>query len=218
MNYSEHKKHFETAYKTGTDVWTHSPTPKQVSRLTEKLQKGALILELGSGRGLFSKHLAQIGFRVIGLDFEGNVVRKANNEIKDWGLEGKVKFLEGNALDIPFADTSFDAACDFGLFENLYKEDWPVYTREINRILKPGGFYLNVSLSNKTQNFFEFFPASSENRDFEKYGVHYHFFDREEMKNIFPGFEMISQEIFFKDSPRAPNKVALLETLFQKTK
>ncbi|OGI68064.1 hypothetical protein A2738_02645 [Candidatus Nomurabacteria bacterium RIFCSPHIGHO2_01_FULL_42_15] len=217
MDYQAHKTYFETAYKTGTDVWTHKPTNKQVAKLTSKLKKGDIILELGSGRGLFAKHLAEIGFRVIGLDFESAIVRKANEAIKDWKLEGKVGFLEGDALNIPLVNENFDGACDFGLFENLYKEDWPQYVKEIHRILKPGGLYLNVSLSSKTSGFFEFHPSASSTREFEKYGVHYYFFEGGEIKNIFKThFEVVSQEVKPTEVQRGMNKLTLIETLFKK--
>ena len=105
--------------------------------------------------------MAEMGYKVIGIDFESNIVQKANEEIKSWNLEGRLKFKEADALDIPFADVSFDGACDFGLLENLYKEDWPTYANEIFRILKPGGFYLNVSISRETKTFLEFSPKAS---------------------------------------------------------
>lgn len=214
MDYREHKKYFETAYKTGADIWTNALMKARGAKLMEKLPPGALILDIGSGRGLFGKLLADSGFRVIGIDFEGNIVKKANAEIKNWGLEGKLKFMEADALDIPFADASFDGACDFGLMETLYKADWPAYANEINRILKPGGFYLNVSLSRETQNFLDFSPISSADGEFEKYGIHYHFFERDEMKNIFEGkLKIMSQDVEFLEKPR---ELALLETLFQK--
>jgi ubiquinone/menaquinone biosynthesis C-methylase UbiE len=214
MNYLEHKKYFGTAYKTGADTWTHPYTTRESLKLTEKLSQGAYILDLGSGRGFLAKHLAETGFRVIGLDFEEEIVKKTNENVKDWGLEGKVKFVEGDALDIPFQDNSFDAACDFGLFETIFKEDWNKYASEINRVLKPGGFYLNVSLSSETQYFFEFSPKGSAEKDFEKYGIHYHFFEKEEIKNIFAeNFEIISQEIVLATKNKG---VVLLETLFQK--
>ena len=180
----------------------------------EKLKPDSLILDLGSGRGLLAKRLADDGFRVIGIDFEEGIVNKANAEIQNWGLTGKVKFMASDALDIPFTDASFDGACDFGLMENLYKEDWQKYASEIARVLKPGGFYLNVSLSRDTEKFFEFSPINSKDGEFEKYDLHYHFFDQYEMKNIFGAdFTVISQETEFL---KEPNKVAFLETLFIK--
>ncbi|MEI6580763.1 MAG: class I SAM-dependent methyltransferase [bacterium] len=216
MDYHEHKNYFETAYKTGTDIWTHLPMKARGEMLMEQLSPGALILDVGSGRGLFAKQLAETGFRVIGIDFEGNIVKKTNEEIKNWGLEGKLKFMEASALDIPFTDNSFDGVCDFGLLENLFQEDWGKYASEISRVLKPGGFYLNTSFSRETQHFFEFYPKGSENGEFEKYGVHYHFFNKDEMRDIFNHkLTPIEQDIEFTDKP---NQVALLETLFQKAK
>ena len=215
MLYHEHKKFFEVAYQNGTDTWTHLPIDSKGARLIENLKKGSMVLDVGSGRGLFAKQLAEAGYKVIGIDFEKSIVGKANKEIKNWKLEGKLRFVEADVLDIPFADTSFDAIYDFGLFENLYKEDWAKYAEEINRVLKPGGFYFNVSLSRETQRFFDFNPKNSENGDFEKYGMHYHFFEKEEIAKIFEGkLKIVSQEN--KHITNKPVDTILLESLFQK--
>lgn len=214
MSYLEHKKHFGVAYRTGTDAWTHPPTELEGLKFTERLLPGSKVLDIGSGRGFFAKHLAEMGFEVTGIDFEKDIIEKANENVKDWGLENKLKFIEADALTLPFADQSFDAACDFGLFETLYKEDWPVYANEIAHVLKPGAFYLNVSLSRETQHFFEFLPKKDMEGEFEKYGIHYHFFEKSEMENIFKDkFEIVSQE-----TTPSHRKVVLLETLFQKHK
>ena len=215
-NYNKHKEYFETAYRTGSDLWTHLPMKDRGNMLMEQLSPDSLILDVGSGRGLFAKQLVDAGYRVIGLDFEGNIVKKTNEDVKYWGLDGKLKFVEGDALDIPFTDDSFDGVCDFGLMENLYKEDWEQYASEVARVLKPGGFYLNTSLSRETQNFFEFYPKSSGAGEFQKYGVHYHFFNKDEMKKIFNHeLNTVEQNIEFVGEP---DQVALLETLFQKKK
>lgn len=216
MDYKEHKEYFETAYRTGSDIWTHLSMKDRGELLMKELPKGALILDVGSGRGLFAKKLAESGYSVLGIDFESNIVKKTNENVKHWELEGKLKFVEGDALDIPFIDDSFDGVCDFGLMENLFKEDWGQYASEIGRVLKPGGFYLNTSLSRETQRFLEFSPKNSSSGDFEKYGVHYHFFKKDEMKNIFDHqLNTIEQDIKFIEEP---DKIVLLETLFQKRK
>jgi ubiquinone/menaquinone biosynthesis C-methylase UbiE len=214
MDYEKHKEYFETAYRTGSDIWTHLPMKDRGEMLMEQLPPDALILDVGCGRGLFARKLAESGYRVIGLDFERNIVKKINEDVKSWGLEGKLKFVDGDALDIPFTDNSFDGVCDFGLMENLYPEDWGQYASEISRILKPGGFYLNTSLSRETQKFLEFHPKGSKSGEFEKYGVHYHFFNKDEMKKIFDhDLNPIEQNIELVEKP---DQVALLETLFQK--
>lgn len=215
MSYLDHKKYFNIAYKTGTDTWTRQPTAAEARKFIEKLSPGMRILDIGSGRGFFAKHLAELGFLVTGIDFEKDIVEKANENIKDWGLENKLKFIEADALNTLFPDASFDAIYDLGLFETLQKEDWVTYANEINRILKMGGFYFNVSLSRETQHFFDFSPRGGE-VDFEKYGIHYHFFEKNEMKNIFAGkFEVISEQTELDKKER---KIVLLETLFKKIK
>ena len=216
MNYTEHKKHFGNAYRTGTDAWTHQPTIKEGSKLIEKLSPGMFILDIGSGRGFFAKYLAEIGFQVIGIDFEGDIVKKTNGNIADWNLKGKLKFIEADALKMPLPDSGFDAVYDSGLFETLHKEDWETYATEVSRVLKPGGFYLNVSLSRETQQFFEFIPKKDATGELEKYGIHYHFFEKSEIANIFKGkFGVVSQE---KEIAKTDEKIVLLETLFQKPK
>ncbi|MCX6754591.1 MAG: class I SAM-dependent methyltransferase [Candidatus Nomurabacteria bacterium] len=214
MKYEKHKEFFSTAYRTGSDTWTHLPLENRGELLMDHLPKNSLILDVGSGRGLFSKKLVEFGYRVVGLDFEPNIVRKTNENVLHWGLEGKLKFVEGSALDIPFTDNGFDGVCDFGLIENLYPEDWEVYANEIGRVLKPGGFYLNIALSSETQQFFEFSPKALNGGSFKKYDVTYHFFKKDEMKNIFNHqLNPIEQNIKVIERP---NHLALLETLFQK--
>ena len=215
MDYKTHKEYYKTAYKNGSDIWTHLPIKiRGAKKLVEKLPIGGAVLDLGSGRGLIAKNLAEMGFKVIGIDFEEDIVDKANMEIKDWKLEGKLKFIKTDVFHMPFTDGSFDGVCDFGLLENLYQEDWGAYANEINRILKPGGFYLNVSLSRKTINFLDFSPINSKDGEFKDEDVHYHFFVKEEMVNIFNNkMTLISDNVEFVEEPR---EIAVLQTLFQK--
>lgn len=214
MDYKDHKEYFETAYRTGSDIWTHIPAKERGEMLTNELSRGALILDVGSGRGLFAKQLAENGYSVIGIDFEPNIVKRANEEIKNWNLQGKLRFVEGDALDIPFTDESFDGVYSFGLMENLYKDDWTKYASEIIRVLRPGGFYLNVSMSRETQQFLGFNPKGSDSGDFERYGIHYHFFNKEEVEGIFASqLQLIEQKI---ESVDTPDQISLLASLFRK--
>jgi len=216
MDYSLHRNYFNTAYKTGTDIWTHLPIDIRGAKLMGKLSAGATVLDIGSGRGIFAKKLAETGFKVIGIDSESEIVANTNKEVENWGLSGRVKFMVADALELPFVDESFDGVCALGLMENIHPEDWPKYADEVKRVLKPGGFYLNMSFSRKTRNFMKFSPIDSPDGEFQKHGVHYHFFEEEEMKNIFnKKFTLISQDVLFvKD----PIEIALLESLFQKPK
>jgi hypothetical protein len=46
MDYQKHKEYFETAYRTGSDIWTHLSMKNRGAMLMEKLKPGALILDV----------------------------------------------------------------------------------------------------------------------------------------------------------------------------
>ena len=98
------------------------------------LQAGGSALDVACGSGKLTAELARIAGRegrVVGLDFSPQMLEVARHEHP--GLE----FLEGDALKLPFEDTSFDAATiAFGL-RNLAD---PVRgLLEMLRVVKPGG-------------------------------------------------------------------------------
>jgi len=96
------------------------------------------VLDVGSGLGGPSRYLAwHYGCRVSGVDLTGEFVRVADMLTRLTGFVDKVDYRQGNALDLPFEDMSFDvvwsqnAAMNIGDRERLY--------REMRRVLKPGG-------------------------------------------------------------------------------
>ncbi|MCF7835598.1 MAG: class I SAM-dependent methyltransferase [Candidatus Marinimicrobia bacterium] len=214
MSYEEQKKYFEQSYTTGSDIWTHIPYEKRGLPLLSKLPKNSLILDVGSGRGMWSFELAEMGYRVIGIDYAKNAVDKANNGSKDRGLEGKIKFVEGDVLNMPFKESTFDAVVDFGLMQHLHKNDWDKYIKEVSRVTRTEGFFLKVVFSKETTSFLGFNPKESETADFEKDGIHYHFFTKEEIAEIFEkNFEIIEQKI---EAPSKKDVPIFISTLMKK--
>jgi len=202
MDYQEQKKYFERAYKTGTDIWTHMPYRVKGALLTQNLKAGATVLDMGSGRGYWAFELAKLGFKVIGIDYLKGVVEKANKEVVDRSLEGQVRFMEADGLDIPFADHSFDAANDFGLLQHFKPEDFVAYETEIARVVRSGGYFLLTVLSKETRSFLKFSPKGSPEHRFESDGTSYYFFDFEEIRQLFvKDFEIIKEKIEFMPSP-----------------
>lgn len=198
MSYDSQKKYFETAYKTGTDIWTNKLYQSKIFDYLAKIPSGGIVLDLGTGRGRWPFTLAELGFRVIGIDYINHLVKINNTEVKAKHLEGKVRFLEGDVFDISIENETVDVVTDFGLLHHLKKEDWKKYGDEIERVLKSGGYFLNVSLSKESVKFFDFSPKESAESDLEKYGAHFHFFTDEEIQNILgTNFEKVSSEVFF---------------------
>ena len=194
MDYSEQKKFFKTAYATGSDSWTNTTLPTFGSELTAKLAENAMVLDLGSGRGRFPFELAHEGFKVIGLEYIKDVVDKNNKEVKNFKLESKLRFIEGDVFDIPLTDESFDAVADIGLLQHIHPEEWTDYRAEVVRILKSGGYYFLITLSKGTPTFFNWHPKRERSGDFDRDGVYYHFFTNEELTLLFENdFETISE-------------------------
>src|ERR1700751_4518623 len=67
------------------------------------------VLGVGSGVGGPSRFLAwRYGVRVSGVDLTAEFVRIAEMLTQRTGLAGKVDYRQGNALDLPFEEMSFD--------------------------------------------------------------------------------------------------------------
>lgn len=212
MDYSEQKKFFETAYNTGTDLWTEKHYHSKVFEYITKIPTGAMVLDLGTGRGRWPFTMVELGFKVIGIDYARHLIDVNNAEAKARGMQGKIRFIESDVFAIDFADESFDAVTDFGLLHHLKKEDFEKYGTEVNRVLKSGGYVLNVSLSKETPHFFDFAPKDSMSPDFEKYGVHYHFFTEEEIKKVYGwNMKVVKSETIFLPKENEVLLIALLK-------
>lgn len=96
------------------------------------------VVDIGSGLGGPSRYLAATyGCRVSGVDLTPEFVEAATALTDRVGLSHKVDFRVGSALDLPFADASFDCAWSQNVAMNI--EDRPRYYAEMHRVLRPGG-------------------------------------------------------------------------------
>lgn len=218
MNHDVQKNYFEIAYRTGSDVWTHIPYHHIALQILPPLPTDAFILDVGAGRGLWMGKLVADGNRVIGLEYINDVVQKGNREIKREGYADRARFIYGDVRDIPLADHSFDAVTDIGVLQHLDVIDWHQYVSELRRVLKIGGYVLNVSLSKETMRFMGFKPKSSFESQVEKFGVSYYFFSNDEINALFihHGFSLVSQKIEHFDTRTDPgDSVALVFSLYK---
>jgi ubiquinone/menaquinone biosynthesis C-methylase UbiE len=98
--------------------------------------RGKRVLDAACGAGYGSDLLASIARRVTGLDLDFGATVHARSHYRRAGLG----FALGDAMDLPFADASFDAIVSFETIEHL--PDVERYLREVHRVLVPGGRYL----------------------------------------------------------------------------
>ncbi len=94
---------------------------------------GKRLLDVACGPGLLAGKAHSLGAQCEGIDFASTMVDKARSLFPD------VTFIEGNAEQLPYPDSQFDAvACSFGL---LHLEHPERAVKEALRVLTPGGNY-----------------------------------------------------------------------------
>ncbi|MGH9944756.1 MAG: bifunctional demethylmenaquinone methyltransferase/2-methoxy-6-polyprenyl-1,4-benzoquinol methylase UbiE [Pyrinomonadaceae bacterium] len=99
-------------------------------------REGALALDVACGTGDLSLALSAAGTaRITGLDFCRPMLELAS--LKAARGEAAIPFIEGDALNLPFADAAFDVVTiAFGL-RNLATVEGGLH--ELFRVIKPGG-------------------------------------------------------------------------------
>lgn len=99
-----------------------------------------VVLDLAAGTAVSTVELAASGATCIAADFSLGMLRAGANR--------KVPKVAADALHLPFADASFDAATiSFGL-RNV--NDVPLALSGLNRVLKPGGRLVICEFSTPT--------------------------------------------------------------------
>ncbi|HEY9577667.1 MAG TPA: demethylmenaquinone methyltransferase [Pseudobacillus sp.] len=115
-----------------------------------KVPKKATALDVCCGTGDWTIALAQaVGpeGRVVGLDFSQNMLNVGKRKVEESGL-GQVEMIQGNAMELPFEDNTFDyVTIGFGL-RNV--PDYMQVLREMHRVLKPGGMAVCLETSQPT--------------------------------------------------------------------
>jgi demethylmenaquinone methyltransferase/2-methoxy-6-polyprenyl-1,4-benzoquinol methylase len=108
------------------------------------VKPGDRALDLCCGTGDIAFALAKNGAEVTGLDFSEKMLEVAQTRLqhsklspRSTGQTQNLKFLQGDAEQLPFPDNSFDAVTmGYGL-RNL--SSWEGGLREMIRVAKPGG-------------------------------------------------------------------------------
>lgn len=102
------------------------------------LRPGLKVLDVGSGLGGSTRYLAaEHQCRVTGIDLTEEYVDAANALAEVVGLKGVVEFHQSSALEMPFADDSFDVVWTEHVQMNI--ADKRAFYTEIARVLAPSG-------------------------------------------------------------------------------
>ena len=143
------KTRLKTTWEAGdfAEVAKHIETVAEefVSRLD--ITPGMKVLDVACGSGNLAVIAAQKGATVTGIDIADNLVEAAKKRAGALGLD--VKFEQGDAEDMPYADDTFDVVMT--MFGAMFAPRPDVAAGELIRVCKPGG---TIAMANWTPNGF----------------------------------------------------------------
>jgi ubiquinone/menaquinone biosynthesis C-methylase UbiE len=98
-------------------------------------------LEIGPGPGYLGLEWLKKteSTMLMAVEISPEMTKIAETNAREYGLEGRVKYVKGDAHQIPFDDNTFD-----GVFTNGSLHEWSQPVRvfdEVQRVLKPGAQY-----------------------------------------------------------------------------
>jgi len=97
-------------------------------------------LDLGCGTGTNAITLAQNHWRVTGVDFVSNAIKKAHHRAQQAGIQ--VEFILEDVTKLSSIKSDFDLILDIGCFHNLTEDRKLKYIQNLRRLLAPKGTFL----------------------------------------------------------------------------
>ena len=109
-------------------------------RKNSDFKPGALVLEVGCGRGAGARLILQQFHPAFlqAMDLDIGMIRKARDYLSQESGK-RISFYVGDAFRLPYKDETLDALFGFGVLHHI--PDWQSALLEIARVLKTGGIY-----------------------------------------------------------------------------
>jgi len=132
---------FETLYRNRYLYWLASTIPfagqwRTWQRLVIPRLVGQRVLETGCGIGTLLSDMAKAGYTCAAIERSPQMVAATRDRLRREGLFDKATVTQGSVQHMPYADAAFDSVVS--TFPTEYIVD-PATTREMARVLRPGG-------------------------------------------------------------------------------
>lgn len=153
-------------------------------------------LDIGCGRGRHSLYLAELGFDVTATDISSGGIEELQKEAQKRNLDGKIKTVVCDMLELPFTDNSFD--CVVG-FHSIFHTDYNGLKKVVSKIKamlkKTGRLYL--TLNSKSNPSFKD-PSNVQVDDYTivrtygiEQGIPHTFLDHDDVVDLLADFKII---------------------------
>lgn len=104
--------------------------------------EGLRVLDIGSGAGKHTIFLAERGSKVTGMEISDTALSLAKKRAKKSGVDDNVKFIKHDIGTVyPFKNSEFDLVLDIMSSNSLNEAGRQVYLKEVDRTLKPDGYF-----------------------------------------------------------------------------
>jgi len=168
---------WERFYKEHRRPW------RGMGKIDLDLEPGSKVLDVGCGTGKTTAALIKSGMDTTGLDFSPSAISHCISVFGD-----KAKFTIAECDRMPFPDNYFDAVAAVHLLEHLNETQVRDTVKEISRVLVPGGLVFVRSFAVGDMR------AEGSDRNTRGNGIEYRYYNEEDMKGIFKGFDLINSE------------------------
>jgi ubiquinone/menaquinone biosynthesis C-methylase UbiE len=137
MSEAVHKRFSETAGAIAElQDRRAAETAERLARLLT-LSGNEQALDVGTGAGAIAIGLAPLVREAIGIDIVPALIAEANKRAPE-----NVRFIEGDALELPFPSDAFDVVTTARTLHHVERPE--IVLSEMSRVLKPGGTMLVV--------------------------------------------------------------------------
>lgn len=119
------------------------------------LQPGERLLDIGCGWGALVVYAAKhYGVQAHGITLSIPQLELARSRIAQAGLPGRVTVELRDYRDLA-GEAVYDKVSSVGMFEHVGLKNLPVYFSTVNRVLKPGGLFLNHGITTDEEGWHE---------------------------------------------------------------
>lgn len=126
--------------------WGKYPSEELIRFIARNFYKSPIrseikILEVGCGTGANIWFFSREGFTSYGIDGSEVAIKKAKHYLKEDSLSANLEV--GDAMNLPYADSYFDAVIDIECIYANTLEDSLIILKEIHRVLKNKGLFFS---------------------------------------------------------------------------